>query len=84
VRTAGWRTFKTHGTAFPKGCRLDADRRGQIPAASRACHSDSATFGTSTPQLLGLRDWLVAHGVTLVGMEATGVYWKPVVRHEAP
>jgi len=26
----------------------------------------------------------VAHGVTLVGMEATGVYWKPVVRHEAP
>ena len=23
-------------------------------------------------------DWLVAHGVTRVGMEATGVYWKPV------
>jgi len=25
-----------------------------------------------------VRDWLVAHGVTRVGMEATGVYWKPV------
>ena len=25
-----------------------------------------------------LRDWLKAHGVTQVVMEATGVYWKPV------
>ena len=28
--------------------------------------------------MLKLRDWLVEEGVTLVGMEATGVYWKPV------
>ena len=33
--------------------------------------------------LLALRDWLEALGVTQVVMEATGVYWKPVVRHEA-
>jgi transposase len=42
-----------------------------------------AEFSTFTEELLVLRDWLVAHGVTRVGMEATGVYWKPVVRHEA-
>jgi len=36
------------------------------------------TFGTTTGQLLVLRDWLVAEGVTLVGMESTGVFWKPV------
>lgn len=36
------------------------------------------SFGTMTVDLLGLRDWLVALGVTRVGMEATGVYWKPV------
>lgn len=30
-----------------------------------------------TVDLLALRDWLVAEGVTLVGMESTGVYWKP-------
>ena len=35
-------------------------------------------FGTTTRELLALRDWLSAHGVTLVGMESTGVYWKPV------
>ncbi len=40
-------------------------------------------FRTTTSQLLLLADWLVERGVTLVGMEATGVYWKPVVRHEA-
>jgi transposase len=27
--------------------------------------------------LLALRDWLRAHGVTQVALEASGVYWKP-------
>jgi transposase len=36
------------------------------------------TFKTMTVDLLALRDWLVAMDVTLVGMESTGVYWKPV------
>jgi len=35
-------------------------------------------FPTTAAGLLGLRDWLVAHRVTLVGMEATGADWKPV------
>jgi transposase len=35
-------------------------------------------FGTMTRDLLELRDWLVERKVTLVGMEATGVYWKPI------
>lgn len=36
------------------------------------------TFGTTSAALLALRDWLLACGVTRVGLEATGVYWKPV------
>jgi len=40
-------------------------------------------FRTFTASLRELRDWLVAEGVTQAVMEATGVYWKPVVRHEA-
>jgi transposase len=39
--------------------------------------SQVRTFGTMTVDLLALRDWLVAIGVTRVGMESTGVYWKP-------
>jgi hypothetical protein len=41
------------------------------------------TFGTMTGQLLALHDWLAEQRVTVVGMESTGIYWKPVVRHEA-
>jgi transposase len=41
------------------------------------------TFGTTTAELLSLRDWLGSERVSLVGMESTAVYWKPVVRHEA-
>jgi transposase len=36
------------------------------------------TFRTTAADLVVLRDWLAAHGVTHVAMESTGVYWKPV------
>jgi hypothetical protein len=41
------------------------------------------TFGTMTADLERLAGWLAERGVTHVAMEATGVYWKAVVRHEA-
>src|SRR3954453_22632868 len=34
------------------------------------------SFGATTPDLMGLRDWLISLGGTHVGMESTGVYWK--------
>ena len=37
-----------------------------------------ATFGTMTPDLLALSDWLKGHGVTHAAMESTGVYWRPI------
>src|SRR5206468_6529715 len=36
------------------------------------------TFSTFTQELVKLRDWLQSEGCTHVGMESTGVYWKPV------
>ena len=36
------------------------------------------SFATMTRDLEALRDWLKELGVTHVGMESTGVYWKPV------
>ena len=35
-------------------------------------------FGTTMRELEALRAWLAEQGVTHVGMESTGVYWKPV------
>lgn len=36
------------------------------------------TFGTTASGLLRLAEWLGTHDVRHVGLEATGVYWKPV------
>jgi transposase len=36
------------------------------------------SFGTMRDDLIALHDWLKQAGVTMVAMESTGVYWKPV------
>jgi transposase len=43
-----------------------------------ALHQEIREFATTTRGLLVLRDWLASFEVRLVGMEATGVYWKPI------
>ena len=35
-------------------------------------------FGTTTPELIQLADWLEEQGVVSVAMESTGVYWIPI------
>jgi transposase len=44
----------------------------------RKTRREVRTFGTTTPDLLQLRDWLLDERVSLVGMESTGVFWKPI------
>ena len=39
---------------------------------------ETRSFGTTRAELEPLGDWLACWGVTRVGMEATGDYWKPV------
>ena len=50
----------------------------RMPDGDGGRREEVTEFGTTTSQLLLLAAWLVERGVTLVGMEATGVYWKPV------
>jgi transposase len=50
----------------------------RIPEESEDLHQEIREFSTTTRGLLMLRDWLASFGVKLVGMEATGVYWKPI------
>jgi transposase len=40
--------------------------------------TETLTFGTKTPELLVMSDWLASWGVTHIAMESTGVYWHPV------
>src|ERR1035441_6471822 len=52
-------------------CARVIDDNGELQLSTQ-------TFGTTMSDLLVLGDWLASHGVTLVGMESTGVFWKPV------
>jgi transposase len=50
----------------------------RLPAAGAGRAVITQTFGTMTADLLVLREWLQAQGVTHVAMESTGVYWRPL------
>src|SRR5258706_6762708 len=50
----------------------------RTPGTDGSRVSRTETFGTLTADLIALRDWLHAHGVTHVALESTGVYWKPI------
>ena len=59
----------------------------RVPGSSksrRRREQQTRSFGTTIGQLETLADWREGFGVTLVGMEATGVYWKPVFYVPAP
>jgi transposase len=49
-----------------------------IGAAGARARKQVRTFRTVRRELEALRDWLTAAGVTHVGMESTGIYWRPV------
>jgi transposase len=62
---------------------LDVHKRSvvataRIPDGAGGRRVITHTFGTTTADLLGLRDWLESLAVTHVAMESTGVYWKPI------
>jgi transposase len=48
----------------------------RVPSSGGRRDQHVAEFATTVRGLLALRDWLAAHGVGQVVMEATGVYWK--------
>jgi transposase len=56
----------------------------RVPDGRGGRQQEVRTFQTFTSGLEALADWLAGEGVTRVVMEATGQYWKPIVRHEAP
>lgn len=61
---------------------LDVHRDSIVAAVLvgvRKVKKEIRTFGTTSGELAELRQWLQGHKVTHVAMEATGVYWLPVL-----
>jgi transposase len=66
-----------------RGCGLDIHQETVVACVLRGLAGDRPTrevrtFATHTRALEELREWLIGLGVTHVGMESTGVYWRPV------
>lgn len=65
-----------------RGAGLDVHRDSIVAAVlvgARKEKKELRTFGTTSSELAELRRWLQSHKVTHVAMEATGVYWLPVL-----
>src|ERR1700737_724942 len=70
-------------TLVERGCGLDV-HQATVVACLLIIRKDGKvqkqmrTFGTTTRELLNLREWLLSQGCTHAAIESTGVYWKPV------
>jgi transposase len=70
-------------TLIDRGCGMDV-HQATVVACLLIVRKDGRvqkqmrTFGTTTRELVGLREWLLSEGCTHVAMESTGVYWKPI------
>lgn len=62
---------REHWVAVPAASARGPAQDPKLPAHVRS-------FGTCTPDLEQLADWLTECGVTTVAMESTGVYWVPL------
>jgi transposase len=67
ARCAG---LDVHQATVVAGVRVPGPRRGER-------RGETKTFATTARGLHELREWVVAHGVTHVALESTGVYWRP-------
>ena len=70
-------------TLVERGCGLDVHQATVVACLlvvlnSGKVHKQVRTFGTTTRELVSLREWLLSEGCTHVAMESTGVYWKPI------
>ncbi|HLE81010.1 MAG TPA: IS110 family transposase [Dehalococcoidia bacterium] len=68
---------------YERCCGLDVHKKLVvgcliIPGPGGKPVKELRTFGTMTEDILSLSEWLAEAGCTVVAMESTGVYWKPV------
>jgi transposase len=70
-------------TMVERGCGLDVHQATVVACLlivlkNGKVQKQIRTFGTTTRELMSLREWLLSEGCTHVAMESTGVYWKPI------
>ena len=75
-------TVSDRETIFARCAFLDVHKK-TVEATVRLLQgqqvqAETRRWGTMTGQIQALAEWLETQGVTHVGMESTGVFWKPI------
>jgi transposase len=68
---------------YERCCGLDVHKKTVVACiliaqASAEVQRHIRAFSTMTVGLLALSDWLQSLSVTVIAMESTGVYWRPL------
>jgi transposase len=68
---------------YERCCGLDIHKKSVVACVLITLETGEVqrhvrTFSTMTAGLVALADWLDSLQVTVVAMESTGVYWRPV------
>ena len=63
---------------YERCCGMDIHKKSITACAITPEGKDTETFGTMTHDILELVKWLNDHQCSVVAMESTGVYWKPI------
>lgn len=82
VRKQTTRSMNGLDVIHPDAAGLDLHKEVIVacaPMAAGDTRHPVRKFGTYTSDLLELANWLKQRGVTTVAMEATGVFWLPVI-----
>jgi transposase len=73
-RSCSLKTIQPHAAGIDLGSREHWVAGPPLPDGS----PNVQCFGTTTPELLRLSDWLKQQQIVTVAMESTGVYWIPL------
>jgi transposase len=57
---------------------MDVHKNTVVVHLRKGRKGETRTYRTMTRNLVEMKEWLTANGVTQVAMESTGVYWKPL------
>jgi transposase len=67
---------------YARCCGIDVHQRMVVACLSLVeaglRRKEVRTFGTTTRELISMRNWLIEAGCTHVAMESTGVNWRPI------
>jgi transposase len=63
---------------YERCCGLDVHKKTVVACVLTPADKQVQSFGTTTAEIRRLQQWLLEQGCTMVAMESTGVYWKPI------